>query len=403
MTSLVSSNEREAGGLSTGEFQPGRLATSRYRVLNYVSECAQVGASGGWDGISVGLATELAAKFRLQYVGPIRVGFDHPTRLISKVRRIIGARGAFSAYSDRRLAAFAREVDAQAAPDADADFFHGATPWVRCTPPRPYFAYIDASFHTYLRHYHEPDDWLGGDLARIFQLEKNWLAKAERVFVSSDWATKELRKAYRFEGHNLESVGVGGRMPVPSADGYRGGKNFLAVMTDFQRKGGPVCLEAFRRVRQQCPDATLTFVGRAPADVAFHPEVSYAGFLRKDVPEQYGRLIELFSSAFALVLPSRAETSPILLAEAGCFGCPAIAPARFGIPEMVIDGRTGILLQGEPDAANVAASMLRLCRAGEGYLQMRKQARKHCIENFTWTKVVDRITWWLRTADPTSL
>ena len=274
-----------------------------------------------------------------------------------------------------------------------ADFFHGATPWLYYRSPRKYFTYIDASFHTFLTHYKGLQFWTERDVSRIYSLEKKWLEGAERVYVSSQWAVDEAQKAYGMELRNMQVVGIGGHLAWPEGDAYTGGKVFLAIMTDFSRKGGPLCADAFQLVKASCPDASLLFVGeRPPADILSIPGIGYAGYLRKNVNEELMRLTSLFSSAFALVLPSGAETTPIVIIEAGYFGCPAVATSSFGIPEMIVDGRTGILIRGQLTAASVASAMLRLCRAGGDYFAMRAAVREHFIKNFTWKSVVARMT-----------
>jgi glycosyltransferase involved in cell wall biosynthesis len=372
--------------------RPVDCAKKQIAELNFVSEYPADQVRGGWDGMNCALASGLRSHYQLHYTGPIRPGEDYATKLVSKAWRLLGLRGQFSAYSPRRLRAYARQVKAQALPTARADFFHGATPWAACRPARPYFAYIDACFHTYLQCYHNSGEWEPCDLERIYRWEANWLNGAKKIFVSSGWAAEAAGRAYELEGDNLQVVGLGGAIAAPARDTFVNGRRFLAVMTDFHRKGGLICVEAFNRVRSVFPEATLTIVGGPlPPEVLATPGLEYAGFLKKSTPEGLAGLVELFASAFALVLPSKAETTPIIIVEAGYFGCPVIAPRSFGIPEMVIDSETGLLISGEPNAANISDAMLQLCQAGSKYFSMRVATRQHCLDNLVWERVVQRM------------
>jgi glycosyltransferase involved in cell wall biosynthesis len=80
-----------------------------------------------------------------------------------------------------------------------------------------------------------------------------------------------------------------------------------------------------------------------------------------------------------------------VIVEAQYHGCPVIAPASFGIPEMVIDGVTGLLTAAPPTPDDVAERMLRLWRNPESYGQIRISSRARALAHFTWDQVGDRI------------
>jgi glycosyltransferase involved in cell wall biosynthesis len=133
-------------------------------------------------------------------------------------------------------------------------------------------------------------------------------------------------------------------------------------------------LAAIRDVRRRHPDASLTIVGDRPADLAAHDGVVAAGFLHKEDPGEVARFRDILASAMALVLPTRGDVSPLIIAEAGYFGCPAIASRSFGIPELVLDGATGILLDDPRDAGAVARAMTWMIEHENEYRRMRKGA-----------------------------
>ena len=103
------------------------------------------------------------------------------------------------------------------------------------------------------------------------------------------------------------------------------------------------------------------------------------------------RLEELFATAFALVHPTIKDATPLVFAEAGYNGCPVIAPRSFGIPEMIVDGVSGFLVDAPPAAVDVAAKMLQLSESEDDYRCMRIAARSHALAKFTWQQVGNRI------------
>jgi glycosyltransferase involved in cell wall biosynthesis len=360
--------------------------------VNYISNLALSQTLGGWDGINASMFEVLAEHFQLKFVGPVNPGSDYRAKLVSKLRRTSGLAGSFHFYSRERLMTIARTVEYGVDKTADCDFFHGPTPWIMYDSPRPYFVYTDTCFSTYVDTYHDRTQFLEDDLKRIFEAEARWLSRAAGIFFGTRWALEQVINDYSISPENLSAVGAAGSIAIPERDEYAGGRNFLFIAYDFERKGGRICAEAFRKVQAQFPEARLTIVGgRPPSEVTEVPGVEYLGFLRKSAPAEMNRLTKLYATAFALVHPTSADIQPLVICEAGYFGCPAIAAKSFGIPELVVDNVTGILIEPPLSADAFAARMLELCQDSRKYLRMREAVRAHTTGNLTWSAVGARI------------
>jgi glycosyltransferase involved in cell wall biosynthesis len=255
---------------------------------------------------------------------------------------------------------------------------------------------MDASFQTYLEVYQNPAQFLENDVRRICDREAGWLAKATHVFCGSQWARNRTVRNYGISGDNFQVVWVGGCAEIPARVETPTTMNFLFISLNFVKKGGHLCAEAFQKVREKYPEATLTFVGqRPPPEVLALFGVRYAGFLRKTKPEEAGRFEELLASAFALIHPTTMDTMGMVLIEAGYHGCPAITTRNFGIPELVEDGTSGFLIDPPLTAEAFASKMLLLCDDRKRYVQMREAARKITTTKLSWEAVVQRITNWI--------
>jgi glycosyltransferase involved in cell wall biosynthesis len=363
----------------------------RLRV-NFISNLDLAETSGGWSGINVAIHQQLSEQFDTRFVGPINPGSDYSAKLISKMRRLQGRQGSFHFFSERRLQKIAELVELGVDRTAACDFFHGATPWIRYESPRPYFLYLDTCFSTYMNVYHDRTQFLSADLQRISELEARWLAGAARVFFGTDWALKQAASDYQIPETNLSSVGAGGSMTPPENDGYDGGLNFLFVALDFERKGGRLCVEAFARVHKKFPAARLRIVGQPPPQVILAaPGISYEGLLNKSMPAELRKLESLYATAFALVHPTSSDIQPLIISEAGYFGCPAIAAKSFGIPELIVDDVTGFLIDTPLTAESFAERMIGLAVDSDRYLKMREAVRRHATTNLTWPAVGSRM------------
>ncbi len=276
--------------------------------------------------------------------------------------------------------------------DADCDFFHGSTPWILFDSPRPYYAYVDTCFSTYVDVYHSRAQFLQSDLDRIFAQESRWLSRASAVFFGTDWARDQVVNDYAISQANLKVVGAAGSIAVPDADTYASGINLLFIAFDFVQKGGPICVEAFKKIKVQFPEARLSIVGGRPeANVLDIKGIQYEGFLSKSVPAELDRLRELYATAFALIHPTSSDIQPLVISEAGYFGCPAVASKTFGIPDLIDDSVTGFLMDLPLAADEFAERVMRLASNRDLYIAMRRAVRESTVSNQTWPAVGARI------------
>lgn len=132
-----------------------------------------------------------------------------------------------------------------------------------------------------------------------------------------------------------------------------------AAFRDF--KGIPVAIRAWPTVRERFGDAVLALVGggdaepelrRLVADLGVEDSVVFAG-VRTDMPEVY-------RAADVVLLPSLfGENLPTVLIESSATGCAVSASRIGGIPDIVVDGETGLLFEpGSPQAAADAVCRL---------------------------------------------
>ena len=98
-------------------------------------------------------------------------------------------------------------------------------------------------------------------------------------------------------------------------------------------------------------------------------------------------LDDLYSMSDVVVLTSRSEGIPLVLMEAMVRGKVVLAPGITGIPELVLDGKTGFLYRpGSLDDFVVKVEMIR--HSQSNLLPIRCAARQHVEEHFNQKKNV---------------
>ncbi|TRX50226.1 glycosyltransferase [Fulvivirga sp. M361] len=359
--------------------------------INYISNLPLDEVSGGWSGINFRIYQELTKHFEVNYVGPINPDSFFLEKGISKFKRLTGSKGSFHFFSERRLKKIKELVKGQLK-EGHYNFFFGQTPWIGCDFSTPYGTYMDAAFPTYMEVYSDVNSFLDSDLDRINKKEEEWLGRAKHLFMGSNWAWEEMNKYYTIDNSKKRIVKVGGNISLPSEDKYRNETILLFISLNFERKGGYTCVKIFEEFRKIYPEAELFIIGqKPPEEVLGKAGVKYQGLLDKNNPEDLNKFISILERAFFLIHPTVMDTMGAVIIEAGYFGCPTLAPDSFGIPDLLLDGKTGILIENVNDPQLYLKELLFYKHNQEPYLKMRDTAMTYCQMELTYSKVVSKI------------
>ncbi len=106
-------------------------------------------------------------------------------------------------------------------------------------------------------------------------------------------------------------------------------------------------------------------------------------------PQPHSQLADFYRAADALVMPSRSESFGLVAAEAQACGLPVVAASVGGIPYVVSDGRSGILVEGH-DPAAYAEALGRIISDPALASRLRKGALAKA-RDFSWPATADRL------------
>jgi len=178
----------------------------------------------------------------------------------------------------------------------------------------------------------------------------------------------------------------GPRAAAPLPEGVR--KPYvLSVARLAPYKGQDLLLMAFAKVLEKRPDLRLVLCGRDQMNGGIQRFIRALG-LEGRVTLTGGvsprRVQGLIKGCEFLVLPSRRENFPLVLLEAMAAGEAVLASATGGIPEMLRDGKDGLLVPPN-DVEALARGMLELC--GDPSLRRRLGRRaKLRSRAFSWRR-----------------
>ena len=171
--------------------------------------------------------------------------------------------------------------------------------------------------------------------------------------------------------------------PQRGPDAY---KRFLAIARLVPKKGPIYLLEAFRLAAAQDPDITLDIVGGGelfPAVLQFVQACGLANRVRlhKFISEEAKERLMLECGVFvqhSITNPENGDEEglPAAIQEAMAHGMAVVSTRHAGIPEAVVEGQTGLLVD-EGDVEGMARAFLQVTSSASvlGTPAIRKQSR----------------------------
>lgn len=133
-----------------------------------------------------------------------------------------------------------------------------------------------------------------------------------------------------------------------------------AVSRFFAVKGIRHLVDAFRRVLAVHPTAWLLLVGTGPEGDALRSRARELGVGERVVFAGFQRDAAAYTAAFDVaVVPSIEEGFGLVAIEAMSLGVPVVASRVGGLPEVIADGRSGLLVP-PADPAAIADAVIRL-------------------------------------------
>ena len=131
----------------------------------------------------------------------------------------------------------------------------------------------------------------------------------------------------------------------------------LFVGVDWERKGGDIAVAILDELRASGLPAHLTVIGALPDRHRAHPGITHTGFLAKSRRADTERLVAAYEDAHFLLLPSRGDCTPMVVAEAMSFGVPVLSSDVGGLSELVGGPGTGRVLPRYSPPGNWAAEI----------------------------------------------
>jgi glycosyltransferase involved in cell wall biosynthesis len=178
--------------------------------------------------------------------------------------------------------------------------------------------------------------------------------------------------------------------------GYGDTERILFVGRIIARKGIDYLLRAFREIAPQYPEAALRLAGEITSEPNYVDEmqrvvtqsglddrVDFLGSLSK------AELFREYEACAMLVLPSRQETAPVVIEEAMAAGRPVIGTRVGGVPYLLQQEHTGLLID-DGDVSGLARAMARLLANPAWAAQLGQAAQQQAWKRFRPSSIAEK-------------
>lgn len=230
------------------------------------------------------------------------------------------------------------------------------------------------------------------------------IGQAQAVFANSSFTAGKIKALRNVDvewspyGTTLETGEISAE-PTQAPHPVNGKFKILFVGRHIERKGICYLIEAAKYLPRDQFEIRIVGVGdltdklkAQAAEISTTPDAAEIIFTGKLSPEE---LANEYKTANVFTLPaivdSKGDTEGlgVVLIEAMELGLPVVASNVGGIPDVVVDGVSGILVpEKNPEA--LASAYKRLAAEPELQKQLLEGARKRIDECFNWSKIVER-------------
>jgi glycosyltransferase involved in cell wall biosynthesis len=227
------------------------------------------------------------------------------------------------------------------------------------------------------------------------------IGSCDAIIACSRALGHEIEKTFPGIGAKLHVVhngvdGTGCRDMAQSAnlpEELRGRPFIASVGTFEEKKGHDVLIHSFRELAPEFPDLRLVLAGRSGSTLTMTQTLLIEAGLQDRIfvyPDRpHDQTLALIAGARLFVLPSRIEPFGIVILEAASLGTPVVATRVGGIPEIVEDEYSGLLVP--PDSPADLSRGIRMLLRNPGIAETYASNLRSVVDSgFSWRHAANR-------------
>ncbi len=346
-----------------------------------------------WSGLVVHILTALqSAGLEVRAIGSL---VDHDVVAIAKgfVYGRVFSRAYIKDREPSVLRGYAAQLEKRlSATSYDVAFSPSVVPLAYLNIKKPVVLWHDATVAGLVNFYPGYDRWCAESIANGIKAEQRALTLCRLAIYSSEWAAGTAIENYDVDPAKVKVVPFGANVDcdrdtqdiealVEARDRVHCRLLFAGV--EWARKGGDIAVDVAAELNRRGIPTELHIVGCIPPGT-LPGFVRLHGFVSKASAAGRRTLDDLFSRSHFLILPTRADCTPLVVAEACSFGLPVLATNVGGLPTIVRDGKNGYSFAVGEASSAYCGTIERLWSARQEYERLALSSFREYSERLNW-------------------
>ncbi|MBE9129027.1 MULTISPECIES: glycosyltransferase family 4 protein [unclassified Coleofasciculus] len=235
----------------------------------------------------------------------------------------------------------------------------------------------------------------------IEKMERAALKNCNLAIYTSDWAAQTAIQLYDIDASKVKVIPWGANLEcnrtiddiqkiIETRDGNLCKLLFLGV--DWIRKGGSIAFEVTKKLNKIGLNTELIVIGCKPIIKAPIPDfVRVLGFIDTSTNAGLNRIEQLFAESHFLILPTMADCTPHVLAEANSFGVPCLATKVGGISTLIKDDFNGKTFPPNASISDYCTYIVYLMNNYRVYKHLALSSFEQYQSHLSWSVAIQKL------------
>ena len=258
----------------------------------------------------------------------------------------------------------------------------------------PLYITTDATFPLLKDVYNSHSNLHPKSIQEALHLERKAFERATKLLLPLQWLADSAMQEYGIPASKIEVIPYGSNLGLSLGENeietlieQRVNDQILKLLfvgVRWEEKGGPFAVDVIDELQRMGVDSELIIAGCEPEISADKTYIKKVGFFDKSKEEEKDAFIDLYKKAHFFIMPTKAECVGMSFIEAGSVGLPAIGTEVGGVPEAIIDSKTGLIIKEKHSARYVAGWISEYWNNAHAYRSMMDNAFQIQTKTSNW-------------------
>lgn len=271
---------------------------------------------------------------------------------------------------------------------------YSSQPFAKLNSGKPKVFWTDAVFANMVDYYKVYSNLCAESINHGNLMEQQAIDNSTIAVYSSQWAAQAAIRYYGASESKVRVVPYGANIDVDYTlqDIMQRAKaksfdvcKLLFLGVEWERKGGDIAVEVAQNLIDKGIRTRLSIVGvDPPQEVKDLDFVDAYGYIRKSEKKGLELLNNIISESHFLLLPTRADCTPIVYSELNAHGIPVITTNEGGIPSLVTDGINGFMFDKDSSPGVFADAIIDKFTHKEKYIDLSASSFNEYKTRLNW-------------------